>query len=138
MCSVSPFSDKYDPLTDVPIATCLTAYTNEYGRTFILVFHEMLWFGSTMNHSLINPNQIRIQGTPVSDDPFDDTHRLGINHNKQFVPFETDGTWVFFKTHVPTDSKVLHCTHILMTEDSEWDPSSVRLQQVRTKEEENF
>ena len=137
-CSVSPFSDKYDPLTDVPIATCLTAYTNEYGRTFILVFHEMLWFGDGMDHSLINPNQIRLTGTPVSDDPFDDTRRLGIDHPTSFVPFETNGTCIYFDTHVPTESEILHCSHVVMTEDTEWDPSSVRFQQVRTKEEEGF
>ena len=69
-CSVYPFSTSYDLMQDVQISTCLTAYTDEYGRTWILVFNEVLWFGSSIDHSLINPNQIWMTGMPVSDDPF--------------------------------------------------------------------
>ena len=61
-CIVAPFSASYEPMTDIQIATCLTAYTDDYGRTWILVFHEVLWFGSSMDHSLVNPNQIRKRG----------------------------------------------------------------------------
>ena len=135
-CSVSPFSASYDPMPDVQVATCLTAYTDEYARTWILVFNEVLWFGTTMDHSLINPNQIRMTGTPVSDDPFDSTRRLGIAHPKVFIPFKTDGTAVYFDTRVPTHKEMAECTRIVMTGDSEWDPSSVQLSQIRTKEEE--
>ena len=135
-CSVSPFSASYDPMTDVQVATCLTAYTDDYGRTWILVFNEVLWFGTTMDHSLINPNQIRMTGIPVSDDPFDTTRKLGIAHDKLFIPFSTDGTAVYFDTRVPTHQEMAECTRIVMTGDTEWDPSSVRLAEVRTKEEE--
>jgi hypothetical protein len=136
-CSVSSFSATYDPITDVQVATCLTAYTDEYGRTWILVFHEVLWFGTTMDHSLINPNQIRMMGTSVSDDPFDNTRKLGISHDKLFIPFSTDGTTVYFDTRVPTYQEMNECTRVVMTGDTEWDPSSVRLASVRTKEEED-
>ncbi len=136
-CSVSPFSASYDPMTDVQIATCLTAYTDEYGRTWVLVFNEVLWFGSSMDHLLINPNQIRMTGTPVSDDPFDATRKLGIAHEKVFIPFSTDGTTVYFDTRVPTQREMTECTRIVMTGDTEWDPLSVRLESVRTKEEED-
>jgi hypothetical protein len=66
-CNVSPFSSSYDPMLDVQVATCLTAYTDEFARTWILVFNEVLWFGTSMDHSLINPNQIRMTGISVSD-----------------------------------------------------------------------
>ena len=55
-CSVDPFSALYDPMSDIQIAMCLTAFTDEDGRTWILVFNEVLWFGSDMDHSLVNPN----------------------------------------------------------------------------------
>ena len=135
-CSVVPFSASYDPMNDVQVATCLTAYTDEYGRTWILVFNEVLWFGTTMDHSLINPNQMRMTGTSVSDDPFDSTRKFGINHEKLFIPFSTDGTCVYFDTRVPTEQERNECTRIVMTGDTEWDPSSVRLAQAQTKEEE--
>ena len=48
--TVDPFSATYEPILDVPIATCLNAYTDGYDRTWILVFYEFLWFGSSMDH----------------------------------------------------------------------------------------
>ena len=54
-CSVYMFSASYDPMQDVKISTFLTSYTDEYGRTWIIVFNEILWFGTIMDHSLINP-----------------------------------------------------------------------------------
>ena len=95
-CSVSPFSTLYEPMSDIQILTCLTEFTDEDGRTCILVFNEVLWFGSGMDHSLVNPNHIRMTGTPVLDDPFDTTRRLWIHHEDTFIPFKTDGKTVYF------------------------------------------
>ena len=88
--TVAPLRATYEFILDVPIATCLTAYTDDYRRTWILVIYKVLWFGSSMDHSLVNPNQIRMTGTPVSDDPFDSTQALGIKHEDTFIPFQTD------------------------------------------------
>jgi hypothetical protein len=38
----------------------------------------MLWFGSLMPNSLINPNQLRAYGITVNDDPFDTRRLFGI------------------------------------------------------------
>ena len=137
-CSVAPFSDKYTPIQDVPIATCFTAYTDEHGKTFILEFNEVLWFGTQMDHSLINPNQIRVTGIPLSDNPFDKTKELGIESDQCLIPFNCDGTTIFFNTQVPTNEEIECCEHITMTEETEWNPSTVRLSAVRTTEEESF
>ena len=138
VCTVAPFSDTYTPMADIPVATALTAHTDEDGRTWILVFNEVLWFGSSMGHSLINPNQIRCTGIPVSDNPFDESKDLGISADKTFIPFGADGTTIFFETRVPTLQEINECQHIVMTADHEWDPSAVRLAAVRTTEEEGF
>ena len=37
--SVAPFSALYDPMSDIQITTCLTEFTDEDGRTWILVFN---------------------------------------------------------------------------------------------------
>ena len=137
-CTVTPFSATYKPILDVLIATCLTAYTDGYGRKSILVFYEVLWFRSIMDHSLVNPNHIRVTGTPVSDDPFDSTRVLGIKHEDAFIPFRTDGTTIYFDTRVPTKEERAECSWLIMTGDTEWDPSSVPLQAIQTKEEEEF
>ena len=99
-CTVTPFSATYKPISDVPIATSLTYYTDGYGRMWILVFYKVLWSISSMDHSLVNPNQIRMTGTPVSDNPFDSTRALGINHEDAFIPFRTDGTSIYFDTRI--------------------------------------
>ena len=40
---------------------------------YILILNEALSFGKSMDHSLINPNQISSFGIPVSDYPLDRT-----------------------------------------------------------------
>ena len=137
-CTVAPFSATYEPILDVPIATSLTAYTDRYGRTWILVFNKVLWFGSSMDHLLVNPNQIRMTGTPVSDDPFYSTRAIRIKHEDVFIPFRTDGTAIYFDTLVPTKEERAECSWLIMTGDTEWDPISVRLQVIQTNEEEEF
>ena len=69
-------------MQDMQIDTFLTAYTDDYGRTWILVFNEFLWFGTSIYHSLINPNKIQMTGMPVYDDPFDENWKLIISLQK--------------------------------------------------------
>jgi hypothetical protein len=46
-------------MKDVPVVTAATAWTNEEtGETFILLFHQVLWYGNKLPNSLLNPNQI--------------------------------------------------------------------------------
>ena len=91
-----------------------------------------------MDHLLVNPNKIRTTGIPVSYDPFDSTRQLGIHNKLAFIPFQTDETAIYFKTHVPTMEERLEFIWLVMSGDTEWDPSSVRLQAIRTKEEEEY
>ena len=72
-----------------------------------------------MDHSLVNTNQIRMTGTPVSDDPFDNTRRFSIQHEDVFVPFTTDGNAVYFNTRVPTDVERAQYSWVVMTGDAE-------------------
>ena len=63
---VYAFDKSYAPSTNVPIVTGATAYDDPIsGRTFILLFNEALYYGSRMDHSLFNPNQLRMYGIPV-------------------------------------------------------------------------
>jgi hypothetical protein len=56
-CDVSPYSDAYDPIKNVPIVTGATAMTcAKTGMTLILLFNEAIWMGDLLDHSLINPN----------------------------------------------------------------------------------
>ena len=64
---VYPYDDSYEPITNVPIVTAATAWTdNDTKETYILIFHECLYYGLKLKHTLINPNQIRHASAPVS------------------------------------------------------------------------
>ena len=67
-------------MKDVEVTTAYTAYDNlEDCCTYILEFNEGLWFGNRMDHSLINPNHLRMTGISLCDDPFDPNRALGID-----------------------------------------------------------
>jgi hypothetical protein len=127
-CSVSGFHDSFDSIPDVPVATAATAYTTKDGTTYILIVNEALYFGGSLDHSLINPNQIRHYGIPVSDDPYDSGRPFGMDHNELFLPFETSGSAVHFISHVPSESEMQSCPKIVLTDGViEWDPKNVEM-----------
>jgi hypothetical protein len=68
--SVSPFHEGYMAMQDILIATCASAVDLTNGTTVILIVNKALYFGESMEHSLINPNQIRVTGILVNDDSF--------------------------------------------------------------------
>ena len=56
-CQAHGFHDELTPINDVPIATVATAWSDQNtGESFILIIHEALYFGDSMDHSLVNPN----------------------------------------------------------------------------------
>lgn len=137
-CDVHGFHSELDAIKDVPVARCATAIKLPSGDTAILIVNEGLYFGGSMEHSLINPNQIRHYGIPVSDDPFDESRDFGIDHEEAFIPFETEGSTVFFDTFVPNDEELEHCRHVVLTDgDSEWDPHTVQLAHARSDGDTN-
>ena len=72
-CDVSPYRDDYESVTDIPIVHAAIAWRSPHtGQTYILMFHEALWMGYHMKHSLTNPNQWRHFGTEVQNDPTSD------------------------------------------------------------------
>ena len=131
-CDVKGFHDDFDTIKDVPIARVATAYKDSDGRTWILIINEALYFGQNMDHSLINPNQIRHFGIPVSDNAYDGANEFGIDHEDIFIPFVTKGATVFFETYVPSDDDLEHNPHIVLTDgDTEWDPSNIEMSRNR-------
>ena len=56
-CDVAPFSDTYEPMTNIPIITAATGFTSTTGRQYILVFNEALYI-KDMDRTLMNPNQL--------------------------------------------------------------------------------
>jgi hypothetical protein len=130
-CEVSPFTNEYESMKDVPVVSAATAWTNEdSGETFILLFHQVLWYGSKLPHSLLNPNQIRHFGHAVCDDVTDKARFFGIETEDVSIPFTMKGTNIFFKTRVPTTWEMDNCRTIVMTDDAIWEPDNVSIAQI--------
>ena len=95
------FHDNFTPVQDVPIATVVTAWSDPYtGQGYILILHEVSYFGNNMTHSLINPNQLRHYGIEVFDNPYDmdPARSMGITMpgSNDVIPFLSQGSTIFF------------------------------------------
>ena len=133
VCDVSPFLNTYAPVKEIPVGRCCTVWTcNDTGREILLVTDQMLWFGSQMEHSLINLNQICEYCLPVFDIPFD-TDGYGIDGDDIFIPFDTTGMVVYFESCVLTEWEEKHLPILLLTGDT-WDPTDIQLG-TRTQEQ---
>ena len=72
---VYAYDKSIKPIENIPIVTGATAYDDSRtGQTYILIFNESLYYGPKLDHSLINPNQIRNYGILVKKNP-----TIGIN-----------------------------------------------------------
>jgi hypothetical protein len=128
ICSVKGFHQSFAPIHEIPVATVATAWDDpESGQTFILIIHQALYFGKQLNHSLVNPNQIRVTGIPVCDDPFDRHRKLGIDTETVHIPFHTNGNTIYFVSRVATQDKLVYCPYVTLTKDNEWDLNTTDL-----------
>lgn len=138
-CDVSPYNDTYQSIKGVPIVTGATAYTcKTTGKTLILVFHEALWMGDTMEHSLLNPNQMHHYGITVQDSPYDSTHgmHLSTEVDEVVIPLHSAGTTIFLDTRSPTGRELQECQHVYLTSKQEWNPNNVCFPDSSTRLEE--
>jgi hypothetical protein len=128
-CDVNGFHDDMTPIKNVPVATCATAYDHVgLQETIILVFHETLYFGPAMEHSLLNPNQIRANGLIVDTCPrqYDKSSLHAIIHTKEDItmPLAMYGCISYLPTRLPTDIELKSCRYVEMTSESTWEPYS--------------
>ena len=131
-CCVSGFHADMAPMQDVPVATVATAYDDPISQqTYVLIFHEALYFGDSMEHSLISPMQLRHNGVKVDQTPrqYDSTSSHGIMFPQDeeldlFIPFHLHGCISYFSTRLPTDVEMQRSQYVYMTEDAVWDPYS--------------
>jgi Reverse transcriptase (RNA-dependent DNA polymerase) len=139
-CDVSPYTDFYDAIKGVPIVSGASAWTCQTtGETFILVFHEALWMGDTMDHSLVNPNQLRHFGITVQDNPYGDTQmHLATEDNTMTMLLQSEGTTIFLESRTPTEDELQQCTHVTLTSKSPWNPRDVCFPQPKQPVEEGM
>lgn len=126
-CDVSPYTDAYDSIKNVPIVSAGTAWTsNQTGQTYILVFNEGLWMGDQMESTLINQNQLRHFGVDVQDNPYADSPLYIRSEDAGFtLPLQTNGTNIFADTRTPTQRELDECPQIVLSSPQPWDPQNV-------------
>jgi hypothetical protein len=128
-CEAYGFHNDLSPIKNVPIATVATAWSNQHtGESFILIIHEALYFGSSLDHSLVNPNQLRAHGLIVHDNPYepDPERSMGImitDHKK--LPFRSDGSTIYFTTWFPSEEELDTFQHVILMSDLPWDPQAL-------------
>ena len=117
VCEVSPYTDEYDAITDVPVVRGATLWMDQHtNEEYILIFNEALWMGDTLAHSLINPNQLHAFGTLVQDNPYH-TDPLGIKPPEYDLetPLCTAGTIIYANTPALTQNELATLPFIALT-----------------------
>ena len=125
-CDVYPYKGGYEAAKNIPVATCAMVVEGEDGSDFLLIGHEMLYFGKDMDRSLINQNQvrhhIRHRSGTVQDDYTRSDVPFGINTGDAFIPFYTAGCAVTFDSRAPTSAELGALPQIIITSKEVWDP----------------
>ena len=125
-CEVSPYTDEYDAIRNVPIVTGATVWTSSQdGAAILLVFNEALWMGDRLHHTLINPNQLRSYGVDAQDNPFA-KEDLAITKADYIIPLDTQGTTIFCDTQSPTEVELQQLPRVMLSSAIDWDPQSVQ------------
>jgi len=129
-CDVSPYSDEYAPMTNVPIVQAATGYTSVNGRDYILIVNEALSMPN-LDHSLINPNQLRCFNITVQDNPFADEPMAITSQDDGFTAcLLSRGTTIYLDTWCPSQDDLERLPKIVLSSPLEWNPQEVRFPQT--------
>ena len=125
-CEVMPYSNTYDAITDVPVVTGATLWTSPHdGDEYILIFNEALWMGNTLQHMLVNPNQLRVYSTTIQDNLFASSPLKFDPPTSPTIPLTTMGTIIYCNTRAPSDHELSTVPHIPLSSSATWDPHNV-------------
>ena len=107
--------DSYKPIKGVPVGTCATAYDcPNTGQVYILLFEQVLYFGTKMSASLLCPNQLRANGNKVQDVPcqYDTDSPYGLTFiddeatENLFIPLKMDGVISYLDSQQPSQDEI--------------------------------
>ena len=136
---VYTYEKSLKPIKGVPIVNSATAWNEPVTQhTYILVINEALYYGTKLDHSLINPNQVRSYGINFWDNPFDKEKGLRIEIDYSVdITMQTKGTEVYFKTWLPTEVELRYCPKLQLTSRSERKPTTASLNNTTTNNRED-
>ena len=126
---VSGFHDSFQTIKDVPIATCYCAFDHPEGYTVTLFVHEALYFGDTMEHSLIPPAQIWNNGLICDITPKHVSNGQSIfgiydPSTQIHLSFNLYGCIAYLPIRYCIDNELDNNDAIYLTSDAPWDPYS--------------
>ena len=108
-------SSQYEAVRNVPIVTGATVWTNAVdGTAYLLIFHESLWMGDKLDHTLVNLNQLRAYGINVQDNPLD-AKPLSITTNDTSLELNLEGTIICGDTQTPTEHELSQLPWLILT-----------------------
>ena len=93
--------------------------------------------GDTLQHTLVNPNQLRAYGTTIQDNPFAPSPLTFEPPTGPNIPLTTMGTIIYSNTHAPSDHELSTLPHIPLSSSVTWDPHNVVFPTHRVEEEEH-
>ena len=94
------YEKSLKPIEGVPIMNGTTDWDNPVTQhTYILVINKSLYYGTKLDHSLINPNQVRSYGLNFWDNHLDKEKGLKIKLDDYVdITIQTKSMKVYFKT----------------------------------------
>jgi hypothetical protein len=131
--TVTPYSDQYTAMTDIPIATVVTFWENpKNGEAWMLAIHEALYIGNRLKESLLCPNQLRAAGNTVQDVPkqFDASSSHSITMPGTLdIPLQMHGVISYLKTWLLMAEEIAayqsgHFQSVELTNNIAWEPYS--------------
>ena len=118
---VAPYTNAYETIKAVSMVQSDTAYENpETGENTILILNKAICIGETMDHTLVNPNQLYAYGITFEDKTFskapifiatEDHGYVLLFSSKETIPGVTTRTPTYKELH-----KFPHVTFLLLHE----------------------
>jgi hypothetical protein len=128
---VSAYSPTIEKLENIPIVTAAMAYDDAVtGESYIVLFHQALYFGQHLKNILLNLNQIRVNGVQVEDAPKHLTqgkssHSIKFPQEDISIPLSMHGCLSYFTVRTPTEEEINQCLTLTATaENLEWNQYS--------------
>ena len=138
VCDVSAYSEDYPPRVGVPVVSAATGYTTANGDNYILIFNEALSIPD-LDHSLVNPNQLRYHGVMVQDNPFSDIPMMITAANDKFQAcLLSKGTVIYFDSWLPSQSDLEMYPHVELSSSTPWTPQSIEFPSLSYSEREEI
>ena len=81
--------------------------------------------GNTLQHMLVNPNQLQAYSTTVQDNPFASSPLKFEQPTSPTISLMTMGTIIYCNTPSPSDHELSTLPHIPLSSSATWDPHNV-------------